>query len=229
MNYFIASLKLNLISSLRNKQVQFFDFFLPLFLFIIFSFIFSYPRFSYFSITIVLILSYGLYSIGPVIKIYQINEFDKLLKLLPKNPFIFYLAFIFSRFLLSFISFTLLTICAYIIFIYFNENFKFEYVLRGIICLIFGISIFGFLSLVIFRKEDEDINFLPLNLIFYITLFLGGVFFPPDILPGFFKYIPFIFPTNYMMMFMLGKNLYVIGIILWFILSLFIYFIFSKK
>jgi len=167
MSYFLISLslKINFILGLRNKQTQFFLFFLPIFLFILFSFIFSNPKFSYFSISTLTILGQGLYSIGPIIKRHQLNDFDKVLKLLPKSPIIYYSSLFLSRILIGLLSLAVLSIIAYFVFLYFKEKFYITYSLKASLNFIFGIIIFGNFSIFVMKIfNSENINLLPLHL-----------------------------------------------------------------
>lgn len=221
MNYFLTSLKINFILGLRNKQTHFFIFFLPLFLFILSSFIFLNPRFSYFSISTLIILGQGLYSIGPIIKRYKLNDFDKVLKLLPKSINIYYFSLVISRFLIGLISLIILSITAYFVFLYFKEKFYITYFLKAILNFILGIIIFGNFSIFIMKIfNSENINLLPIHLTYYISLFLGGIFFPIDILPNYLKIFSYIFPTTYMMLFFYSSTYYLLGLIVWLVISL---------
>jgi len=220
MSYFLVSLKINFILGLRNKQTQFFLFFLPIFLFILFSFIFSNPKFSYFSISTLTILGQGLYSIGPIIKRHQLDDFDKVLKLLPKSPFIYYSSLFLSRILVGLLSLAVLSIIAYFIFLYFKEKFYITYFLKASLNFIFGIIIFGNFSIFVMKIfNSENINLLPLHLIYYLSLFLGGIFFPVDILPSYLKILSYVFPTTYMMLFFYSSPYYLSGLIVWLVIS----------
>ncbi|MEO0224312.1 MAG: ABC transporter permease [candidate division WOR-3 bacterium] len=226
MNYFLTSLKINFILGLRNKQTHFFIFFLPLFLFILSSFIFLNPRFSYFSISTLIILGQGLYSIGPIIKRYQLIDFDKLLKLLPKNVNVFYLSLIISRFLIGLLSLIVLSIIAYFLFSYFKEKFYIIYFFKALVNFVFGIIIFGNLS-IFFMKffNSENINLFPIHLTYYLSLFLGGIFFPVDILPNYLKIFSYIFPTTYMMLFFYSSPYYLLGLVVWLVISVILNFL----
>jgi ABC-2 type transport system permease protein len=215
MSYFLISLKINFILGLRNKQTQFFLFFLPIFLFILFSFIFSNPKFSYFSILTLTILGQGLYSIGPIIKRHQLNDFDKVLKLLPKSPIIYYSSLFLSRILVGLLSLAVLSIIAYFIFLYFKEKFYITYFLKASLNFIFG----NFSIFVMKIFNSENINLLPLHLIYYLSLFLGGIFFPVDILPSYLKILSYVFPTTYMMLFFYSSPYYLSGLIVWLVIS----------
>ena len=221
MKYFLISLKINLILSIRNKQTQFFIFFLPIFLFILSSFIFSNPRFSYFSISTLTILGQGLYSIGPIIKRHQLNDFDKVLRLLPKSPSIYYFSLFLSRILVGLLSLAVLSTIAYFIFLYFKERFYISYFLKALLNFLFGIIIFGNFSIFMMKIfNSENINLLPLHLVYYLSLFLGGIFFPVDILPSYLKIFSYVFPTTYMMLFFYSSSYYLLGLVVWLVISL---------
>ena len=226
MNYFLTSLKINFILGLRNKQTHFFIFFLPLFLFILSSFIFLNPKFSYFSISTLIILGQGLYSIGPIIKRYELNDFDKVLKLLPKSINIYYFSLVISRFLIGLISLIILSIIAYFVFLYFKEKFYITYFLKAILNFIFGIIIFSNFSIFIMKIfNSENLNLFPIHIIYYLSLFLGGIFFPVDILPNYLKIFSYIFPTTYMMLFFYSSPYYLLGLVVWLVISVILNFL----
>ncbi len=221
MNYFLISLKINFILGLRNKQTQFFIFFLPIFLFILSSFIFLSPKFSYFLISTITILGQGLYSIGPIIKRHQLNDFDNVLKLLPKSPRIYYFSLFISRILVGLIFLTVLSIIAYFIFSYFKEKFYISYFLKALLNLIFGIIIFGSFSTFMMKIfNSESVNLLPINLAYYLSLFLGGTFIPVDIMPSYLKIFSYVFPTTYMMLFFYSSPYYLLGLLVWLVISI---------
>lgn len=142
------------------------------------------------------------------------------MKLLPKSPGIYYFSLFISRILVGLLSLLVLSIIAYSIFLYFGEKFYISYFLKALLNFLFGIIIFGNFSIFAMKIfNSENINLLPLHLVYYFSLFLGGIFFPVDILPSYLKIFSYVFPTTYMMLFFYSSPYYFLGLIVWLVIS----------
>jgi len=165
----------------RVKVAVFFSFVFPVFLFIVFSFIWGrhnpdYSKFLLTGIIIMKVTSDALFSIGGAIVGYLQGGVLKFLKGLPTSVMVHLWALILSRALIAIVTSAALTGIG----IWF---FKIEFQPMELLYIFFGIAgafiIFSFLSLTIsFLAKDKSGDISLTNFVYFIMIFLSDIFYP---------------------------------------------------
>jgi len=213
---------MNIASYVRVKESFFFSFIFPVFLFILFGFIWgrNYPDYIgnlFLGLIAMTIASDALFSIGPIVRIYVMTNSLKPLKVLPFDMTLHFLGLLFSRFIAILITVVLLVIVSIILF---NYSPTFESLVRVIICSIIGTLIFGFLGLLIAFTVSPEASKGVINFLYFTMLFLSGTFYPIDIMPEFLQVFSHFLPLTHLLKFLKGEDQYLIYLIFWFLLFL---------
>lgn len=165
----------------RLKEALFFMWMFPLLLFSVFGSLWSLgsPDYIAFLLTGVMgmvITNEGFYSIGGVVRDYYSNGLIKYLAKLPTNISVFFLGYLFSRFVSIAIISSLISILAFILFGFKISVDSFSFLLVGSFC---GILTLGALGLCISFSGIKKNSTTPvMNIIGYFMLFTSDTFYP---------------------------------------------------
>ncbi len=226
------SIVLETILTFRIKEGIFFGIIMPVFLFVLFGYIWggANPGYVHFLLSGIIgmsILSDGMYGIGPVMKIYQERHILKYIRNLPINILVYFIGFFFSKIIIMCLVIFLISVSSILFFNLYptgNEIFLF------FIGAILGTLLFGFLSLIISFTTKADASRGLNSFLFFVMMFICGTFFPIDNFPGFLKLISKILPLTHLLNFMRGDLFYLNIVILWILVfaSTF-YLVFTKS
>ncbi|MGO1648235.1 MAG: ABC transporter permease [Sphingobacterium sp.] len=207
---------LDSLSFFRVKIALFFSFIFPLLLFVIFSTIWGkadndYIDFLIPGMIVLMAISEGLFAIGPVIKDYYSSGMIKLLKFVPTDISLFFISYIISRFLFFQISILGILLTAKILFNYdaFSNYHK----------LFFGsflsLTIFGIMGLCISFISKKDNSRTLSNIIYFILIFIGDLFYSTNLTNKTFNFFQNLLPTNHLVAYMRGDPYNIFIILAW--------------
>ena len=217
----------------RIKEAVFFTLFFPIFIFVIFNFLWSstYDDYAFFLLTGVLAMlmaSDGLFAVGPTIKGYYNSGYLKYLKKIPIHPSVFFVSLVFSRVLiLSVISSFLLIIAI----LFFNLKIETMSLTRIIMGQFLGLWIFSFLGLFLsFSNLKPNKEGSLINVFYFIILFISEIFYPTKLVNPLLGSIGDIFPLNHLVRLMRGDDFNILPILIWFFLPFLMFlYIFSNS
>lgn len=215
----------------RIKSAFFFVGIFPLFLFLIFGFLWgadpSYIPFLLTGVIGMTITSDGLYSIGPVIKEYHANGLIKYLKKMPFNVVAYFVSYILSRVLSQFIVVIVLCLTSFLVFDYAVSPLFFIRMLSGVLI---GLFIFGFLGIVLaFSGIKQISNNSIVSIIGYTIIFTSNTFYPVSELNKVIETIANVLPLNSILGLMRGQTVDYINLTLWIFIPVIVFFILFKR
>ena len=201
---------------IRVKIALFFSFVFPLMLFIIFCTIWgtannSYIEFLLPGMIVLMAISEGLFSIGPVIKDYYSSGMIKLIKYLPVDVSMFFISFICSRLLFFLLSVALLLVSAKVFFDY-NAMVIYPRLLMGSVLSLLTFSLLG-LCISFLGKKDNNRTLS--NFVFFILIFIGNLFYATAVESAVFRFFQNFLPTNHLVALMRGEAYNIVIIFGW--------------
>jgi len=216
----------------RIREAFFFAFIFPVFLFILFGYIWgssgnvAYIHYLFTGIVGMTVTSDALFGIGPVIKMYRDNNILKFLNNIPSGLTNYLIGLFISRIIVMLLAITLTGIISHIAF---KLDFELAEIVRLIIGVILGTFLFAFLGLFVAFRSKEESGRSALNFIFFIMLFLSGSFFPLTNLHPVVKSIAHAFPLTHVLNFIRGEVQYVWALLGWTILFYILFYFASKQ
>ncbi|GHE28790.1 ABC transporter permease [Sphingobacterium griseoflavum] len=200
----------------RVKIALFFSFLFPLMLFVIFCTIWgransAYIEFLLPGMIVLMSISEGLFSVGPVIKDYYASGMIKLIKFLPVDIALFFISFICSRLVFFLLSVLLLLITAKVFFDY-SALAIYPRLLAGSILSLVTFSLLG-LCISFLSKKDNSRTLS--NIVYFILIFIGNLFYATGIQSGVFRFFQDILPTNHLVAFMRSENFNLLVVFAW--------------
>jgi ABC-2 type transport system permease protein len=174
----LYAIYLDFLAFFRIKIAVFFSIVFPVLIFILFSTIWgsssSYIEFLLTGVISMMIISEGLFSIGPVVKDYFSSGMIKYLKFYPTDISFPFITFIISRLIFFQIIILLLSLISYFFYDY-NIFINYDKVL---LASFIGFVIFSFfgLSISFFHKKKSSYAFS--NLIYFALIFTNDLFYP---------------------------------------------------
>lgn len=201
----------------RIKSAFFFVWIFPLFLFLIFGFLWGadaqYIPFLLTGVIGMTITSDGLYSIGPVIKEYYANGLIKYLKKMPFNIVIYFISYILSRVLAQFVVVIVLCTASSLVF---NYLVPFLFLIKIFLGVLVGLFIFGFLGLVLaFSGIKQISNNGVVSIIGYVIIFTSNTFYPVSELNKIIETIANVLPLNSILALMRDQSVNYSNLLLW--------------
>lgn len=174
---------LQTLSFLRVREAFFFAVVFPVFLFVLFGYIWGeggsneYVAFLLSGIVGMTIANDALYGFGPIIKAYRENHLLKLLRVLPMRAELHFAGLFLSRVAVMLITLGLLYLASGLFFGYWPSTAQVLLFLAGVLA---GTVLFALLSLLItfLGKRNSDTSLL--NIIFFFMLFISGAFYPME-------------------------------------------------
>lgn len=170
-----------ILNMLRVRKAFFFTCVFPIFLYILFVYVWGndtteYTYYIISGIVAITVVSNSLMAISRVALQYDLSGITKVLKAIPNAYNIQIIALILSRFIILSFSFALLALCALLFSGY-------ALTLRSIVLvesgILLGIFLFSLLGIVIgILLEDKHTETTVTNGVFYIIIFLSDAFFP---------------------------------------------------
>lgn len=169
----------------RVKVAVFFSFFFPVFIFLVFSFIWGHgnPHYSKFLLTGVIIMkvtSDAMFSIGSVIVSYLRGGFLKFLKGLPINIMTYFWALILSRVLIAIGTSVVLVLIGIFFFDIDFRAVELMYVFLGIAGAFIIFSFLGLIISVFTKNKNGDLTIT--NFVYFVMIFLSEIFYPLSII-----------------------------------------------
>lgn len=165
----------------RVKKAVFFSFVFPVFLYVIFTFVWGnsterYSKFLLTGIIAITIVSNSILSIGNVIVQYYQDGLIKLFKILPYSFNKHLSTLILSRIILMFIAVSILITFSFVVTKLTLSLEDLSYIFLGIIVGMFIFSLIGILVAEFFDYSDGNSG--AANLFFYVLMFLSDAFYP---------------------------------------------------
>ncbi len=232
MRTVLLSLYYQLLIFSRVKKAVFFSFFFPVFIYVVFSFIWGYsnPEYSKFLLTGVIIMtvaSDALFTIGNVVIGYYQQGLVKFLKTIKNSFAIHLLALVISRIVLIIAATIILLAVSFFVFNLSLTCLELLYLISGISS---GFIIFSLIGLIIalFSKDTSgDVSMT--NFVYFTLLFLSDTFYPltelNPVLGSFIKILP-IAPV---LSIIRGSFADIYYLFIWIIVLLFAFLFFVKK
>lgn len=214
---FLYSVYLDILSFFRLRVAVFFSILFPLLLFIVFSAIWStdnpgYVGFILPGLFVLMGMSEGLFSIGPVIKEFYSSGRIRYMKFMPVDISYFFISFLLGRMLFFIISVLLLLILSHFIYDFNVWKEMPRYLIGSISSLI----IFSLLGLCISFLSRKDSGRTLTNIVYFILMFVGDLFYSmtnPHPILGFVKEL---LPTTHLLSYMRHENFNVLTLMIWF-------------
>lgn len=221
-----------ILNFLRVKKSLFFTCIFPVFLYILFTFVWGnnsedYSLYIISGIIGITVVSNSLMAISKVILSYNTTGMVKLLKSIPNAYAIQIIAIILSRFIVISISF-----CCLLIFALITDNItlSFTYILHVEVGMLLGIGLFTLLGLVIGEGlEDKHSDSVFTNGIFYVTLFLSNAFYPLSEMTPELSIPITINPITPILNIMRMNGSWTISLALWYIFLSIVFIYYSKQ
>ncbi len=199
-----------MILSLRIKTAFLLSLAFPVFLYLFFGNIWgNTTNVEYFGFLLsgvigLSITSDGIFSVGPVIKIYYASKLLKFFRTLPMKAFAYYAGLFLNRILRILVSVIFLCVTAAIAFKYYvgiNE------ILRFLVGTFFGLTMFALLGLVFaFLSRSHGGEQGTMNFVYFIIIFMTDTFYPITQINEFFKTVSYFIPLTYVLDFMRTGN-----------------------
>ena len=220
--------------SARLTTALIFSLVFPVFVFCFFGTIWGVENVEYIGFLLsgiigLTIASDGMFSVGPVIKLYYANNLLKYFRTLPLNILSYYLGLFLSRVIRIFVSIILLSVVAALLFSYHvSADVLFLYLIGTFV----GLLLFSLLGLVIAfygRTHNSDQGIL--NLFYFANIFLSDTFYPVSDLNSVFHTVSLFVPLTYVLEYMRnGSITYLLVSLLWVsILAIIFYFTITRS
>ncbi|QZT35893.1 ABC transporter permease [Halosquirtibacter xylanolyticus] len=218
-------------ASLRVKQSAFFSLVFPIFLFLVFTNLWSqgdeeYVAFLFTGVIGSTIASDGLFAVGPVVKSYYSTGLLHYLRKMPFNILFHFMGLIINRFCMLCMTFMLLSIASYLSFGYLPSLLQTGQIFIGILI---GITTFSFVGLsVTFIGLKQESNFSMMNLIYFIVLFTSNAFYVVGDFNKVMSTISSVLPLNPVLE-LLRTGKFSISLLLWLIIPIILFSFLFKK
>jgi ABC-2 type transport system permease protein len=223
---------LQTITYFRIKEAFFFAFIFPVFLFILFGYIWgssgnvAYVRYLFTGVVGMTITSDALFGIGPVIKMYRDNNILKFLNNIPSGLNNYLIGLFISRIIVMLLAIAITGIISHLAF---KLEYDFMEVALLIVGVILGTFLFAFLGLFVSFQSKAESGKSGLNFIFFVMLFMSGSFFPLNNLHPVVKAVANAFPLTHLLTFIRGEVEYIWFLFGWTILFYILFHFASKR
>ncbi|MDC1105648.1 ABC transporter permease [Prolixibacteraceae bacterium] len=218
-------------ASLRVKQSAFFSLIFPIFLFLVFTNLWSqgdeeYVAFLFTGVIGSTIASDGLFAVGPVVKSYYNTGLLHYLRKMPFNILFHFMGLIINRFCMLCMTFVILSIASYCSFGYLPSLQQTGVIFAGIFI---GITIFSFVGLCItFIGLKQESNFSMMNLIYFIVLFTSNSFYVVGDFNRVMSTVASLLPLNPVLS-LIREGQFTLTLGLWFIIPVILFSFLFKK
>ncbi|MCY4779277.1 ABC transporter permease [Sphingobacterium sp. UT-1RO-CII-1] len=215
---FLYNIYLDILSFFRLKVAVFFSILFPLLLFIVFSAIWTSDNPNYIGfilpgLFVLMGMSEGLFSIGPVIKEFYSSGRIRYMKFMPVDISYFFISFLLGRMMFFIISILLLLLLSH--FIYdFNVWQEMPIYLIGSIS---SLVIFSLLGLCVSFLSKKDSGKTLTNIVYFILMFVGDIFYSMTGAHPILKFIKNLLPTTHLLSYMRHENFSTTILLIWFI------------
>lgn len=220
-----------ILNFLRVKKALFFTCIFPIFLYVLFTFVWGnnsekYSSFIVSGIIGITVVSNSLMAISKIILCYNTTGMAKILKSIPTAYTTQIIALIFSRFIVISISFLVLLIFA-LIFSSFVPTIS--YILHIELGILLGMGLFTFLGIVLGEMlEDKHSESTFTNGIFYAIMFLSNAFYPLSEMNPALKIATYINPITPILNIMRNEGQWIFSLVGWFGILIIGYIYYSK-
>lgn len=215
---FAYSIYLDILSFLRLRIAVFFSILFPLLLFVVFAAIWANSNADYIGflmpgLLLLMSISEGLFSIGPVIKDFYSSGRIKLMKFLPVDISYFFMSFLLGRMLFFLLSILLLALLSYILY----DFDVWHYLPRYLIGSIVSLTIFSLLGLCISFIGKKDSGRTLSNIVYFLLMFVGDMFYSMANAHPILLVIKSLLPTNHLLAYMRSQPYDIWVIVIWFV------------
>lgn len=233
MRTVLLSLYYQLLIFSRVRKAVFFSFFFPVFLYVVFSFIWGYsnPDYSKFLLTGVIIMtvaSDALFTIGNVVIGYYQQGLVKFFKPIKNSFSIHLLALVISRIVLIVAATIILLVVSFFVFNLALTRLELFYLISGILAGFIVFSLIGLIIALFSKDTSGDVSMT--NFVYFTLLFLSDTFYPltelNPVLGSFIK----ILPISPVLSIIRGSFADIYYLFIWIIVLLFTFlFLITKK
>jgi ABC-2 type transport system permease protein len=217
---------LQTLSFLRVKEAFFFAIIFPVFLFVLFGFIWGTPgsteyvTFLLSGVVGMTIANDAIYGFGPIIKVYRERHLLKMLRTLPMKIELHFAGLFISRIAAMFLTIGLLYICSGLLFGYWPKLSEITLFLCGVFL---GTVLFALFSLLITFLSKRNSESSMLSFLFFFMLFVSGAFYPME--EGtFLFYTAQLVPLTHLIIFIRGDWSYLPVLLVWIIVFGIVFF-----
>lgn len=226
----IVCIYYHLLMFLRNKNQLFYLWLFPLILFVIFSSFWGYSggyvKFLLVGIIGMTIMSNSLAETGPFLKREYSSGRLKILQKLPFNIVNYFLSYVLTKtIIILIISLSVIVIGC----LFFSVTLNPMDFINFLIGIILGMVIFSFVSLdiTLFYLKSSAYSTI-INLLNYIMLFVGDVFYPASSYNSFLEFLGDLFPLNSILNIMRNGN-YDVSLLFWLFVPIVLFYLFIRK
>lgn len=221
-----------ILNFLRVKKAFFFSFVFPIFLYLIFTFVWgnhsiTYAKFILSGIVAITIASNAMMALGKVIVEYNKNGLTRILKSIPRAYAVQIFALILSRAVLLSFSFLFLLLIAYLVS---GVALSTSEILNYEVGIFVGILVFTLIGQIIADVlEDNHSENSISNGIFYIIIFVSDCFYPVTEMNPFLKTLVAFNPITPILHLIRGEEGWIIPIVIELIILLIFFRVLSIK